>query len=840
MADTAQLLDPVVINSLVASLIAEIPQGHWSLQGKDTQTGQLLLQMPAAQQKQLVIALVKRAVHDEAQSYSFRLVQLASDLWRKRLSFTGDELVELLGWLTGYDRIRFLSLGYLAKQIGYYIEAQPLSEKLRETIAAFADYLSLEDGDADLRKQIIALRHYAGTFATKLPLVNGDAWADRAIADIAAMASPLQQTWGELFTVLLQANGSVPTSKWWKAAEAALDKLGFEPFKHVILVWFPLVDAARTIPVRPRYHGEPDQNQTLIDANADLLRPLVWLCGRQEDREIARSLTTLAVSTYRKLTGIGPRCVRVGNACVWALGNMPGLTGIQQLALLKVKVKFGTAQSGIEKALTSAAEREKMPRDEIEELSTPTYGLSTVGLRREEFGDFVAELQVVGSQASAIRWFKADGKEQKSTPQSVKNDYAEDLKELQQANKDIQKMLPALAERLDNMFLAQKEWNYEIWQERYLTHPLMGVLAQRLIWRFVSDQQTVDAMWHTNSFVDCQGQPLAAFSPQTKVTLWHPITATTETILQWRSCLEQLQIQQPFKQAHREIYLLTAAELQTTGYSNRFAAHILKQHQFNGLCAVRGWRNKLRLMVDDSYPPAMKELPEWGLRAEFWIEGIGDNYGADTNESGVYLRVTTDQVRFYAIDANLNYAHAGGGGYAGHQWRQETEPTPLRLDAIPPLVFSEIMRDVDLFVGVASVGNDPTWQDGGPEGRHRNYWVDYAFGELSETAKTRKAVLERLVPKLKIAKQCAIQERFLHVRGILRTYRIHLGSGNIMMEPNNQYLCIVPQSASAPDVSGKLFLPFEGDRTLAIILSKAFLLANDTAITDETILRQIK
>lgn len=46
------------------------------------------------------------------------------------------------------------------------------------------------------------------------------------------------------------------------------------------------------------------------------------------------------------------------------------------------------------------------------------------------------------------------------------------------------------------------------------------------------------------------------------------------------------------------------------------------------------------------------------------------------------------------------------------------------------------------------------------------------------------------------------------VRGDLRTYRIHLGSAN--------------------------------DERLSLILSKAFLLADDTAITDGTILRQIR
>src|SRR4030095_1485101 len=98
-------------------------------------------------------------------------------------------------------------------------------------------------------------------------------------------------------------------------------------------------------------------------------------------------------------------------------------------------------------------------------------------------------------------------------------------------------------------------------------------------------------------------------------------------------------------------------------YSNRFATHIVKQHQYNALCGIRGWKNKLRLMVDDEYPPTSLDLPHYGLRAEFWVEGAGDNYGTDTNEAGTYLYLATDQVRFYRIDAPGVTAHAGGGGY---------------------------------------------------------------------------------------------------------------------------------------------------------------------------------
>jgi hypothetical protein len=107
------------------------------------------------------------------------------------------------------------------------------------------------------------------------------------------------------------------------------------------------------------------------------------------------------------------------------------------------------------------------------------------------------------------------------------------------------------------------------------------------------------------------------------------------------------------------------------------------------------------------------------------------------------------------------------------------------------------MRDVDLFVGVASVGNDPTWIDNGLFGRYRESWDRFAFGDLFPSAITRKAVLERIVPRLKIAGRCSFAEL------------------------------------------GRVFLPFEGDTTLSIMISKALLLADDRSITDPIIVSHI-
>lgn len=177
--------------------------------------------------------------------------------------------------------------------------------------------------------------------------------------------------------------------------------------------------------------------------------------------------------------------------------------------------------------------------------------------------------------------------------------------------------------------------------------------------------------------------------------------------------------------------------------------------------------------------------------------------------------VATDQVRF-----------------------SNAENEAIDLIDIPPLVLSEVLRDTDLFVGVASVGNDPSWADNGGAGRNRQYWHSYSFGDLGETAKTRKLILERLLPKLKIRDKAKIDGKFLIVEGTQHSYKIHIGSGNILIQPGDRYLCIVPGRGASKSTDG-LYLPFEGDRGLSIVLSKAFMLAEDHKITDKTILSQL-
>ncbi|MFD4141531.1 DUF4132 domain-containing protein [Streptomyces sp. NPDC058572] len=667
-----------------------------------------------------------------------------------------------------------------------------------------------------------------GELAARLtePVLNpGEAWADQALGELADLDGP----WRALLEHALTATAARPSAAWERTGRELIAAIGAEAVRTTVLPWLALAGRPRTLElVRGRH--EADINQACDPYNANALRGLAWLLALLPPHpETARALGALTGTMLRKVPGVGPRSPKIANASVTALARIEGEAALAELARLATRVTYKGTVKLIDAALEARAAALGLSRDEIEELAVPAYVLTGVGHAVHRLGESTAELTVTGSR-TRLTWLNAAGKRLVAPPAAVKRDHPDELKELKAAAKDIDKMLSAQTERLDRQFLARRTWTYKAWRERCLDHPLVGTLARRLLW-------TVDGTACGFADGELRGPTDDPVSDGSAVTLWHPVGREAGEVVAWRDWLERHGITQPFKQAHREVYPLTDAERTTGTYSNRFAGHILRQHQFHSLAAVRGWTNKLRLCVDDSYTPAYRELPQWGLRAEYWIEGEGEGWGPEeTTESGSYLRLRTDQVRLYPIDAPHNHAHAGGGPY--EMWLRDGQDRveALPLTGIPDLVLSEVLRDVDLFVGVASIGNDPTWQDGGPGGRFREYWTSYGFGELNQSAETRRDLLTRLVPRLAIADRCVMDGRFLHVRGDLHTYKIHLGSGNILRTPNDQYVCIVPKAGGGPDTG---YLPFEGDGLLSVILSKAMMLARDAEITDPTIVSQL-
>jgi hypothetical protein len=424
-------------------------------------------------------------------------------------------------------------------------------------------------------------------------------------------------------------------------------------------------------------------------------------------------------------------------------------------------------------------------------------------------GVYSGKIVIEKSGEVSLCWIGPNGKRLKSEPMEVKKSFKRELKELKEKVKDIRTAMSWKSRRLENEMRSEVLRAYGAWRDELARNSMTRSIIERLIWRVEGGRSHFTAMLHGDHLVDIEGNNLGEIQDEWKITLWHPLDSNVDEVIQWRKRIESLKIVQPFKQAHREVYILTDAERKAENLSSRFSGHILKGPQFLELCKSRSWNcvryeSRATVEFDDTNVSASLQL-DWELDL---------NEGCPSYLTPNY--VVTGQVIF-----NKN----------GIQ---------CLLEEISPKIFSEIMRDVDLFVGVSSVVNDPNWRDLGSR-KENDYWESYAFGELSASAETRRDLLERLLPSLaSIKNRWFLEDRFLVVRGNLRTYRIHLGSSNIQMEPNNQYLCIVlGQNGELKTDREAIFLPFAGDLTLSLILSKAILLVNDKDIKDTSIMSQI-
>lgn len=740
------------------------------------------------QNKQQIIRAIFLAVFEQLKEFNDEEVYIILDSWRK--ATINDHF-----WEYPSDKV----LKLLLEKIKVHELSEPIRKSLELTKVPKEYYFDVSRRRLNDRIDLILQGKQS------LPIHKHDGLGPAVLGFLDSIDNDDHKTkWEQLLEhcLAVESKGS-PSQKWLNAAKQLVHEVGEDAFAAKMIEWLLQVKQL----INEIHKSKEYRVDFLREANHDMLKGLIWCSAVANNKELISVLDDYAMTAYKKKPGTGPISSKTGTACMYAFAQLPFAEGIAKLMKFKMKIKNNNLLKSIDKIINELAEKNNVSNDQIEELSTPDFGLDQQGVLRQQMGDFTAVYTIKSMHDSELSWEKV-GKTQKGVPMQVKNDYAAELKAFKNQTKEIESYLPALKERIEGFYLRQKTIPYTRWKESYLDHPLTGILAKKIIWHFAGNETKTQAIWLNGQLTDVTGKPVNA-SDDMQVQLWHPIGFSTETVLAWRNFLQQHSITQPFKQAHREIYLVTDAELNTDTYSNRFAAHIIRQHQMAALAKQRGWSYQLMGAWDGHNIPYIT-LKEWDMRAQFFVES--DWREGSTSAAGIYTYVSTDQVRFYQGN------------------------DVIRMVNVPAMVFTEIMRDVDLFVGVCSIGNDPNWQNTG-DARMDNYWREYSFGDLSESAKVRQDVLKTLIPRLKIASRCSFDGKYLLVKGNIRHYKIHMGSGNILMEPNDQYLCIVPDRSEKP--GDKIFLPFEGDNMLSIILSKALLLSEDEKITDVTITRQL-
>lgn len=307
-------------------------------------------------------------------------------------------------------------------------------------------------------------------------------------------------------------------------------------------------------------------------------------------------------------------------------------------------------------------------------------------------------------------------------------------------------------------------------------HPVIAPMLSRLVW--VLNENTLGwwqndgVLRHSNGTTDIADQALRIAHPHDLFVsgLWPKFQEHVMT----------QQIQQPFKQVFREYYPLSQSE-QNAHRSVRYQGHFVQPSQALALLKSRGW-----IAVYDE-----------GIRKTDHAEGI--NMWIDSD----LVYGTPSEVE--GLPINGVYFTAVG------QW----EALPLK--DIPPRLFSEVMRDLDLVVSVAHVGGvDP---------------------EASQsTVEMRQTLLEETVRLLKF-KNVRIENTHALIAGEYANYTVHLGSGVVHRQPGG-FVCIIPVQNQH---QGRIFLPFaDPDPRTAEVISKVLLLAEDKKILDPTILEQLR
>ena len=265
---------------------------------------------------------------------------------------------------------------------------------------------------------------------------------------------------------------------------------------------------------------------------------------------------------------------------------------------------------------------------------------------------------------------------------------------------------------------------------------------------------------------------------QLRIAHSHDLFATGEWDAWQHECFSAERVQ-PFKQVFRELYLVTKQEKSDTNQSRRYAGQQVNPTQANALWGQRGWSVK---------EGVWKVFHDVGITAS-----VEFNYGISTPLEVEGL--TIEAIHFQKRDLN----------------------GPLKMATVPPRLFSEVMRDMDLVVSVAHRGAvDPE--------------------ASASTVEMRTKLLEETSQLLHLD-NVRLKQNYALVAGKLAKYSVHLGSGTVHKLPGGA-LCIVPVHAQH---RGRLFLPFaDNDPKTAEVISKVLLLARDGEIQDPVILDQLR
>jgi len=389
-------------------------------------------------------------------------------------------------------------------------------------------------------------------------------------------------------------------------------------------------------------------------------------------------------------------------------------------------------------------------------------------------GDVTLTLGIDGDGVPSLA-IQKNGKTLKALPASLKtDDDAQELRErLQELKRQRSRVRAALEEAMcrGDAFTPAELGTL-------LEHPILAPSIARLV--FVGDGSAGYPAEGGRALLDGAGAThVLGNTEQVRIAHPHDLFARGDWSTWQRGCFRAERVQ-PFKQVFRELYPIIDSE-RGVQRSRRYAGHQVNPRQALALLGGRGW-----LVSPD--------------------EGVSRTF----HDAGLTARLGFDEAFFTPADIE-------GLTLAEVAFTKKADGAPLPLDQIPPRVFSETMRDLDLVVSVAhSGGVDPE--------------------ATTSTVEMRATLIGETCQWLGLD-NVELKAHHAIVRGQLGTYSVHLGSAGVMLMPATA----IPIVAVHSQHRGRLFLPFaDDDPRTAEVLSKVLLLARDGSIRDANILDHIR
>lgn len=310
-----------------------------------------------------------------------------------------------------------------------------------------------------------------------------------------------------------------------------------------------------------------------------------------------------------------------------------------------------------------------------------------------------------------------------------------------------------------------------------LSNPVVSPMFKKLV--LLQDQQfglpTVEGLATLDGLKKYGKSPLL---------LAHPVDFNAAGLwAKWQSHLFAEKLVQPFKQVFRELYVPMPEESELSE-SRRYSGYQIQMKQAAAALRSRGW--------NASY--------EDGLQKVFLAQGICVSLYAQANW------FSPSDVEAPAIE------------YVRFSRTRYVPGVPeLHIADLDPLLYSEVMRDIDMVVSIAFVGGvDP---------------------ETGQSTKELRAAIERCTAELMKFANVSISGNHVYIKGMLANYTVHLGSGLVRQEGGT----VIPIIPVHSQHRGRIYLPFmdEDPKTVEII-SKVVLLAEDNKLKDPTILQWIQ